>query len=29
VKADPRFIAVREEVLQLIHSAPADAEAAA
>jgi taurine transport system ATP-binding protein len=29
VKADPRFIAVREEVLQLIHSSVADAEAAA
>ncbi|MGE5169375.1 MAG: taurine ABC transporter ATP-binding protein [Rudaea sp.] len=28
VKSDPRFIAIREEVLQLIHSAPADAEEA-
>jgi taurine transport system ATP-binding protein len=29
VKADPGFIALREDVLQLIHSAPADAEAEA
>jgi taurine transport system ATP-binding protein len=29
VKSDPRFIAIREEVLQLIHSAPTNAEAVA
>jgi taurine transport system ATP-binding protein len=27
VKSDPRFITLREEVLQLIHSAPQDEEA--
>jgi len=28
VKADPEFIRLREEILQLIHSAPSSAEAA-
>jgi taurine transport system ATP-binding protein len=28
VKADPEFIRLREEILQLIHAAPSNAEAA-